>query len=67
MAQVKDVVCGMTVETASAQFKSAYQGQTYYFCSAGCKQAFDKEPEKYVKPEQGDHGAGHEAHGHHGH
>lgn len=50
MAQVKDVVCGMTVDTATTQHKSEYQGQTYYFCSAGCKSAFDKEPEKYVSP-----------------
>jgi YHS domain-containing protein len=26
-----------------------YQGQTYYFCSAACKEAFDKEPAKYAK------------------
>jgi YHS domain-containing protein len=25
-----------------------YKGQSYYFCSLGCKKSFDKEPEKYV-------------------
>ena len=52
----KDPVCDMDVEPTSAAGKSEYQGQTYYFCSPGCKQAFDKEPEKYVKsPQSGQH------------
>ncbi len=55
MAQVKDVVCGMTVDTATAQHKSEYKGQTYYFCSPGCKTAFDKGPEKYLQSGQGEH------------
>lgn len=46
---VKDPVCGMDVDPASAAGKSEYQGRIYYFCSAGCKKAFDKEPHKYVK------------------
>ena len=46
---VKDPVCGMDVDPKTAAGKSDYQGQTYYFCSPGCKKAFDKEPGKYVK------------------
>jgi YHS domain-containing protein len=45
----KDPVCGMDIDPKTAAGKSEYQGQTYYFCSAGCKKAFDKEPHKYVK------------------
>lgn len=45
---VKDPVCGMEIDPKTAYGKSEYQGQTYYFCSPGCKQAFDKEPEKYA-------------------
>lgn len=48
MAQVKDVVCGMTVDTATAEYKSDYKGQTYYFCSAGCKRSFDQDPQRYL-------------------
>lgn len=48
---VKDPVCEMDVDPKTAAGKSDYQGQTYYFCSPGCKKAFDKEPEKYVKTE----------------
>ena len=44
----KDPVCGMQVDEKTAAGRSEYNGQTYYFCSAGCKKSFDKEPEKYV-------------------
>ncbi len=44
-----DPVCGMTVDEKTAQFKTDYKGTTYYFCSPGCKKAFESEPEKYLK------------------
>ena len=44
----KDPVCGMDVDEKTAAAKSEYQGQTYYFCSPGCKRDFDKDPQKYV-------------------
>lgn len=44
-----DPVCGMSVETETAQYRSEYAGQTYYFCCAHCRHSFDKEPEKYLK------------------
>jgi YHS domain-containing protein len=43
-----DPVCKMTVEPAKAAAQSSYKGQTYYFCAVGCKQKFDREPEKYL-------------------
>jgi xanthine dehydrogenase accessory factor len=46
-----DPVCGMTVEIATAHFTSQYNGRTYYFCAAGCKRSFDKEPGKYIQSE----------------
>jgi len=48
----KDPVCGMKIDKAKepAGGKSTYKGVTYYFCSKNCKQAFDKNPEKYAKP-----------------
>jgi YHS domain-containing protein len=57
---VKDPICGMDVDPKTAAGKSEYLGQTYYFCSNGCKKAFDKEPQKYIKAqghgfEQGHH------------
>ena len=51
MLEAIDLVCGMTVEIATAHFVSEYNGQTYYFCAAGCKRSFDKEPGKYIQTE----------------
>jgi xanthine dehydrogenase accessory factor len=49
--EAHDPVCGMSVDIATAHFTSEYGGKTYYFCAAGCKRSFDKEPGKYVQPE----------------
>ena len=58
---VKDVVCGMVIDPKSTAGKSEYEGETYYFCSSGCKKAFDKEPEKYAKAQENvsEHGQHH--------
>ena len=45
---VHDPVCHMDIDPATAAGTSEYKGQTYYFCSLGCKKSFDKEPEKYL-------------------
>jgi len=45
---VKDPVCGMEIDAATAAGSSEYEGVTYYFCAVGCKEAFDAEPSKYV-------------------
>ena len=57
---VKDPVCGMDIDPATAAGKSEYKGQTYYFCCPGCKRSFDQNPEKYVgkaqpSPQGGSH------------
>jgi YHS domain-containing protein len=38
----------MWVDEPRAVGRSEYQNQTYYFCSAGCKQKFDHNPQQYV-------------------
>jgi len=43
-----DPVCGMTVDTDRAEYRSFQKGDTYYFCSAGCKETFDSDPGKYI-------------------
>lgn len=43
-----DPVCKMEVNPASAEGRSEYQGQTFYFCSMACKQKFDAAPERYL-------------------
>ena len=46
--QVKDPVCGMKIRPQDAAGSSEFNGQTVYFCSKGCKQAFDANPAKYA-------------------
>jgi Cu+-exporting ATPase len=45
---VTDPVCGMTVDSATAEYRSFHNGTTYYFCSAACKGNFDKDPAKFA-------------------
>jgi Cu+-exporting ATPase len=46
-----DPVCKMEVEESTAAAISQYKGKKYYFCSVGCKKAFDQDPEKYLVEE----------------
>jgi YHS domain-containing protein/uncharacterized membrane protein YraQ (UPF0718 family) len=50
-ASAIDLVCGMSVDTEHAEYRSSQKGETYYFCSAGCKETFDKDPGKYITRE----------------
>lgn len=45
----KDPVCGMEVSRLTAIEECDYQGKTYYFCSGGCRVAFEVEPKKYLR------------------
>ncbi len=45
----KDPVCGMDVDEEKAAATADYKGQTYYFCAAACKRAFEKSPGKYLE------------------
>jgi len=47
-----DPVCGMTVKKSEAKTTFDYEGTTYYFCSAGCQDAFAKEPEKFLQKKE---------------
>lgn len=46
---VRDVVCAMTIDPATAAGTSQYRGKPYYFCAAECKRRFDAEPERFVR------------------
>jgi len=47
--KTRDPVCDMRVDEAQCKYVSTYKGTEYYFCAPGCKAAFDRAPEKYVK------------------
>jgi xanthine dehydrogenase accessory factor len=46
----RDPVCGMAVTPGSSR-PVRYEGTGYYFCCAGCRQAFEQDPDAYVKRE----------------
>jgi len=46
--QVKDPVCGMTIEDTDAAATADHDGTTYYFCSQDCADEFTANPEDYV-------------------
>jgi YHS domain-containing protein len=45
-----DPVCGMTVNQHLTEIATTIQGQTYYFCAEGCREAFVADPQKYLNP-----------------
>ena len=47
-ALAKDPVCGMSVDPATAKHKAEHGGETFFFCSAGCRGKFVAEPAKYL-------------------
>ena len=49
--QATDPVCGMTVTADATGRPLEHDGVTYYFCSAGCRRAFEQDPAAYVKRE----------------
>ena len=52
-SSVRDPVCGMEVDEKNPPGGSTeYKGKKYYFCTPGCKQRFEKEPEKYAEKEK---------------
>jgi P-type Cu+ transporter len=46
-ATVKDVVCGMEIDPATAAAIEDYEGTKYFFCSLGCRDRFVANPEKF--------------------
>ncbi|MGL5445950.1 MAG: heavy metal translocating P-type ATPase [Rhabdaerophilum sp.] len=47
---VKDPVCGMDVDPATAKHQFSHEEVDYYFCSAGCRTKFETNPQKYLEP-----------------
>ena len=46
-----DAVCGMTVDADDSNRPFEYNGTTYYFCAPGCRTAFEKDPQSFIKEE----------------
>ncbi len=50
--QVLDPVCGMTVDPATSKHHHTHHGETFHFCSAGCRTKFAADPAKYLAREK---------------
>lgn len=46
--RVLDPVCGMTVDPATSKHRFEHHGETFHFCSAGCRTKFAADPAKYL-------------------
>jgi len=47
-SSVKDPVCGMTVDPATAKWSHSGDGRIWYFCSNGCMSKFAADPQRYL-------------------
>lgn len=50
--KVRDPVCGMSVEPATSKHRFDHHGETFHFCSAGCRTKFEADPGKYLAKEK---------------
>jgi Cu+-exporting ATPase len=49
MEMVTDPVCGMRIDPEDAVATVEHGDETYYFCSEACRDAFEADPDAYVK------------------
>jgi xanthine dehydrogenase accessory factor len=49
IAEAVDPVCGMTVAPGPSALPLEHDARTYYFCCAGCRRTFEKDPDSYIK------------------
>ena len=47
MAQVKDPVCGTSLDPETAPERIEHGSHTHYFCSAACREKFTADPARY--------------------
>ncbi len=53
-AAVRDPVCGMTVDTRTADHRHVLGDTAYYFCSARCLAKFAAQPDRFLNPPESD-------------
>ncbi|WP_332656866.1 heavy metal translocating P-type ATPase [Brevundimonas sp.] len=46
--KASDPVCGMTVDPAATVHHATHAGETFHFCSAGCRRKFLDRPDRYL-------------------
>jgi xanthine dehydrogenase accessory factor len=48
LMESSDPVCGMTVATANARYRTVLEDKTFYFCCLRCKETFERSPQLYI-------------------
>ena len=48
MTKTTDPVCGMPIQDTPHTSWLTYREQTYLFCSAQCRDAFEADPQRYL-------------------
>ncbi len=54
-SSVRDPVCGMTVDPATATHRLSHEDRDHFFCSARCLEKFRAAPQEYVKHDHEGH------------
>lgn len=49
LAETIDPVCGMRIDPEHAAARLRYSDHEIYFCAQGCKEAFEADPDRYLK------------------
>lgn len=47
-AKIQQAICPVMAGAINKDIFTEYKGKKVYFCCAGCKEKFEKEPEKYL-------------------
>lgn len=47
-APTTDPVCGVAVDPVASKHRVEHGGQTYHFCSAGCRAKFEAAPSRFL-------------------
>ncbi len=47
-AEIEQTICPVMKGAIKKSVFTEYNGKKVYFCCAGCKEKFEKEPEKYI-------------------
>ena len=47
-AEIEQTICPVMEGAINKAIFTEYEGKKVYFCCAGCKEKFEKEPEKYI-------------------
>jgi P-type Cu+ transporter len=50
-----DPVCGMDVVPGKTKLVAVHEGHSYWFCAGACREAFEKNPGKYLGKDAAKH------------